>query len=917
MESRYQPKTTEQKWYNYWEESGFFHVEPDINKTPFCIVIPPPNVTGILHMGHALNNTIQDILIRWRRMQGDCSLWIPGTDHAGIATQNVVEREIAKEGLTRYDLGRESFIKKVWKWRDEYGSTIVKQLRKLGASCDWTRERFTMDEGLSEAVLEAFINLYKKGLIYRGNYIINWCPRCRTALSDEEVEYQEQDGFLYYLKYPLIDGEGKFVTVATTRPETMLGDVAVAVHPKDERYEFLKGKKIRLPIVNRELEIVRDEVVDLEFGTGAVKITPAHDAADFEIALRHNLKPIVIMDDAGKMNANAYQYEGMDRFKARKEIIKELEKQDLVEKIEPYINSVGHCYRCHTVIEPYISWQWFVKMKPLAGRAIEVVKDGKIKFFPSRWEKVYLHWMENIRDWCISRQIWWGHRMPVYYCKNCWAGDKEDNFEPQDINKLKGVFAAKEKPLSCPDCGGKDFVQDEDVLDTWFSSWLWPFSTMGWPNIVRGKEQEGKIQDISDLDYFYPTSTLVTAQEILFFWVARMIMAGLEFVNEIPFRDVYIHGTVRDDKGRKMSKSLGNAIDPLGIIDEYGADALRFSLISITSIGQDAFLSKDKFIFGRNFTNKIWNAARFLISNLDDSEGDFKIESHSVFDSWILSSLQGLVLKVNKALEDYNFNEAANLIYEFFWHKFCDWYIELKKKDLYSQDKNIKNSASVMLIFMLDNLLRLLHPFMPFITEDIWQRIKPYLSNAYKAMGLKFKDAESLMIAFWPQIPKIYKDTKSESTMDDIVEIIQTIRNIRSELNVPVSKKLEVILSSKKAELLNIIREKILYLAPLANISKLDTAEEEIERPNNSAFGIAGGVNIYLLLEGVIDLEKEKIRLEKKQEEMLTELEIVQKKLNNKDFVNKANENVVLKVRQKEGKLKSQIEDMTGIINNL
>jgi len=910
MESRYQPKATEQKWYDYWEERGFFHVEPDVNKAPFCIVIPPPNVTGILHMGHALNNTIQDILIRWRRMQGDCSLWIPGTDHAGIATQNVVEREIAQEGLTRYDLGRDDFVKRVWEWRDKYGSTIVRQLRKLGASCDWTRERFTMDAGLSEAVLEAFVRLYEKGLIYRGNYIINWCPRCRTALSDEEVEYQEQDGFLYYLKYPLIDGEGKFVTVATTRPETMLGDVAIAVHPKDKRYEFLEGKKIRLPIVNRELPIVRDEVVDLEFGTGAVKVTPAHDVADFEIALRHNLKPIVIMDDAGKMNANAYQYEGMDRFEVRKKIIKELEDHDLVEKIEPYVNSIGHCYRCHTIIEPYISWQWFVKMKPLAERAIEVVKDGKITFFPSRWGKVYLHWMENIRDWCISRQIWWGHRIPVYYCKNCWAGDKEDNFEPQDISKLKGVFVAKEKPSICPECGGKDFIQDEDVLDTWFSSWLWPFSTMGWP-------RSNSKSKITDLDYFYPTSTLVTAQEILFFWVARMIMAGLEFMNEIPFRDVYIHGTVRDDKGKKMSKSLGNAIDPLGIIEEYGADALRFSLISITSIGQDAFLSKDKFIFGRNFTNKIWNAARFLISNLDNLERGFKIESRSVFDNWILSSLQRVVLKVDKALKDYNFNEAANLIYEFFWHKFCDWYIELKKKDLYSQDKNIKNSASVTLIFVLDNLLRLLHPLMPFITEDIWQRIRPYLPNTYEAMGLKFQEAESLMLASWPQIPEMYKDTASESAMDDIIEIIQTIRNIRSELNVPVSEKLEIILSSKKAELLNIIREKILYLAPLANISKLNTVEEEIEKPDHSAFGIAGGVNLYLLLEGVIDLDKEKARLEKKRDKMLTELEIVQKKLDNKDFVSKANEDVVAKARKRKEKLESQIKDITGIINNL
>ncbi|HEO63929.1 MAG TPA: valine--tRNA ligase, partial [Candidatus Omnitrophica bacterium] len=699
MESRYNSKIVEGKWYKFWEESRFFYAAPDQTKKPYCIVIPPPNVTGILHMGHALNNTIQDILIRYKKMQGYCALWIPGTDHAGIATQNVVEKQLASEGIKRDDLGRSKFIERVWMWRKEYGSTIVKQLRRLGASCDWSRERFTMDEGLSEAVLEAFIRLYQKGLIYRGKYMINWCPRCKTALSDEEVDYKEQEGFLYYLKYP-VGREGKYVTVATTRPETMLGDVAVAVHPTDQRFEFFKDNKIILPLLNRELDLVRDEAVDPEFGTGAVKVTPAHDPNDFEIAARHGLKPIVVMDESGIMNENAAGYKGLDRFKARKKIIADLEREGLVEKIEPYLNAVGRCYRCDTVVEPYISLQWFVKMKPLAKEAINVVKKNKVNFHPVRWKKVYLYWMDNIRDWCISRQIWWGHRIPVYYCRSCYKIQTGDL--GQDVKKNKGIIVARKKPDLCPDCGSKDIYQDSDVLDTWFSSWLWPFSTMGWPEAARSKKlgvDSKKLKTINqeliaDLDYFYPTSTLVTAQEILFFWVARMIMAGLEFIGEVPFADVYIHGTVRDEKGRKMSKSLGNIIDPLEIIDEYGADALRFSLISITAIGQDVFLSKDKFVFGRNFTNKIWNAARFLLLNLREPGLKSKETEYSLFDKWILASLKDLSENVQKSLDSYNFNEAAYLLYEFFWHSFCDWYLELKKKDLYSNDEHIKSQAS-------------------------------------------------------------------------------------------------------------------------------------------------------------------------------------------------------------------------------
>ncbi len=918
MDSRYNSKEIEQRWYEFWENKGLFQASADENKKSYSIVIPPPNVTGILHMGHALNNTIQDILIRYKRMQGYASLWIPGTDHAGIATQNVVEKQLAKEDLSRDDLGRENFIERVWKWRKEYGSTIVRQLRRLGASCDWSKERFTMDEGLSDAVLEAFIRLYDKGLIYRGNYIINWCPRCKTALSDEEVEHQEQEGFLYYLKYPVLGEEGRFVTVATTRPETMLGDVAIAVHPSDERFEFLKSKKIILPILNRELEIVWDDIVDLEFGTGAVKVTPAHDENDFEIAIRHGLKPIVIMDEGGVMNENAAEYNGMDRFSAREKIIEDLEKQDLVEKIEPYVNSIGHCYRCDTVIEPYISWQWFVKMEPLAREAIKVVKNKEVNFFPPRWEKVYLHWMENIRDWCISRQIWWGHRIPVYYCKNCYKqAEISGSLDSKNSKSIKGLIVSRVKPNSCPDCGGGDIYQDEDVLDTWFSSWLWPFSTMGWPNTVKGKQKSGNNQALSDLDRFYPTSALVTAQEILFFWVARMIMAGLEFVGQIPFSDVYIHGTVRDEKGRKMSKSLGNVIDPLEIIDEYGADALRFSLISITAIGQDVFLSKDKFIFGRNFTNKIWNAARFIIMNVGDIKSGSRYKGESIFDRWILTKLQSLIQELNSSLDEYNFNEAAFLLYESFWHVFCDWYIELKKEDLYSDKEDVKNSAFLILIFVLDNLLRLLHPFMPFITEEIWQMLRPYLKDSYEFLGFNYNDTESLILNSWPDIPDEFKNKEVEIRMSSIIEIIQTVRNIRADLNVPSSEKIELILSSSDSELLNTFKDNISYLGPLAQISDLKIEREGIGRPACSAFGLAGGVNMYIPLEGVIDFEKEKERLLKKREKMIQDLDIAKNKLKNKDFVSKANESIVQKVKEKEQVLSLKITEISDIIESI
>ena len=643
LSKQYNPKDTEEKWYKIWEQNNLFSAKVSADKKPYCIVIPPPNVTGILHMGHALNNTIQDILIRYKRMHGFSSLWMPGTDHAGIATQNVVERSLAKEGLKRQDLGSEKFIAKVWEWKERNGATIITQLKKLGASCDWSRTRFTMDEAYSDSVAEAFVWLFKKKLIYQGFYIINWCPRCQTALSDEEASHIELEGNLYYLKYPLKDNPQDFISVATTRPETMLGDTAVAVNPKDKRYKEYIGKTLLLPLVNRQIKIIADSLVDMQFGTGAVKVTPAHDPNDYRLGKKHNLEFINVMTPDGKMNSSAGKFSGLDRFKAREAVLEELKVMGLLEKIQEHKLSVGHCYRCHTIVEPYLSKQWFVKMKPLAKPAIAAVKNNKIKFYPQRWTKVYLNWMENIQDWCISRQIWWGHRIPVYYCRSCQAK-----------NPAKGIIVSKSKPEKCPKCSSTDIFQEEDVLDTWFSSWLWPFATFYWP------------KESADLKYFYPTATLVTAPEIIFFWVARMIMAGLEFKKKIPFKDVYIHGTVRDIEGKKMSKSLGNVIDPLEVIAEYGTDALRFSLISITAQGQDVYLSKERFEQGRNFANKIWNASRFILMNLnsEDSNTDLcvfcKKEKLDILNRWILSRFYSTLKKAEEELAEYRSNEAAN-----------------------------------------------------------------------------------------------------------------------------------------------------------------------------------------------------------------------------------------------------------------
>ncbi len=893
LSTKYNPQEVEDKIYKFWEEQNLFSAKANPNKKPFCIVIPPPNITGILHMGHALNNTIQDCLIRYKRMQGFESLWMPGTDHAGIATQNVVERELAKEGKKRQDIGREEFLKRLWGWKEKYGNTIILQLKKLGCSCDWSRARFTMDEHYSEVVKDVFVRLYEKGLIYRGSYIINWCPRCQTALSDEEAQHKEIKGSLYYIKYPFKGqspaGTVPYIVVATTRPETMLGDTAVAVNPKDKRYKKFIGKTLILPIIGRELKIIADSMIDAKFGTGAVKVTPAHDPNDFEMATKHKLEFVNIMRPDGVLNENAAEFAGMDRFEAREAILEVLKEKKLLEKVEPHTHSVGHCYRCHTIVEPYLSKQWFVKMQPLAKPAIEVVKKGKIKFYPKRWTKVYLNWMENIRDWCISRQIWWGHRLPVYYCKKCQESGSSTSIEYPVSSIEEGIIVSKEKPEKCPACGSTDIYQDEDVLDTWFSSWLWPFATFYWP--IKNK----------DLEYFYPTSVLVTAPEIIFFWVARMIMAGLEFMQEIPFRDVYIHGTVRDETGAKMSKSLGNSVDPLDVINEYGTDALRFSIIAITATGTDLFLSKEKFELGRNFANKIWNASRFILMNFQEiPKADlcqiFEKEAVALPERWILSRLYSTLEQVNQSIKNYRFNEAANCLYEFFWHQFCDWYLEIIKERL--SDSN----SQIVSFKVLEKSLRLLHPFMPFITEEIWQRIAP--------------ETGSIMSQPLPHLQKQMIDKKIEQKMQVIINLITAIRNVRAEWNVDSFKRVEVILRVSDKITRELLEENKGFLASLCKIENL-TISQSAKRPPNSAGGVAGRVDFYLPLSKLIDIQKEKLRLntEIKNKELI--LKGVAGRLKNKDFLKKAPRPVVEKERNNLADLKIRIKRLKVAISEL
>ncbi|UCD55249.1 MAG: valine--tRNA ligase [Candidatus Omnitrophota bacterium] len=762
-------------------------------------------------MGHALNNTIQDIYIRFKKMQGFEALWMPGTDHAGIATQNVVEKKLASEGKNKESLGREGFLKEVWKWREEYGSTIINQLKRLGCSCDWTKTRFTMDKGLSDAVLEVFIRLYKKNLIYRGHYIINWCPRCKTALSDEEAQHRDVNGMLYHIKYP-VEGGGH-VVVATTRPETMLGDVAVCVNPKDKRYKHLKGKTAVLPILNRKLKIIFDKKVDPKFGTGILKVTPAHDPVDFELGNIHKLEPINMMNADGTINEAGGDFKGMDRLEAREAIIEELKERDLFVKSEPHKHAVGHCYRCHTMVEPRLSKQWFVKMKSLAKPALEAVKKGKIKFYPKRWTKVYINWMENIRDWCISRQIWWGHRIPVYYCRKCVQNDKIQNEE--------GIIVSRIKPDRCPHCGSTEIEQDPDVLDTWFSSWLWPFSTFGWP------------EKTEELKYFYPTNVLVTAQEIIFFWVARMIMAGMEFMKDIPFEDVYIHGTVRDDTGTKMSKSLGNIIDPIDVINQFGSDALRFSIISITAQGQDVFLSPEKFKVGRNFANKLWNASRFVMMNLKEESIKKDLcrapddPALTLADKWILSRFYEMLGDFTKSLTIYRINDAANRIYEFVWHEFCDWYLEIAKSTI------TQPHTQVTLYRILEKSLRVLHPIMPFITEDIWQRLP------------REHDADSIMITNLPRMQKEFISKKVDSEMKLLIDVIQAIRNLRATSHIKHDKQVDVFIKAKKKNIPSILNANITYINKLARVGNLN-ASTRMKKPPHSAVSIIDNMEIFI-----------------------------------------------------------------------
>ena len=916
---QYNPKETEDKWYRFWEENNLFSAKPNpalpgrqAGKKSFCIVIPPPNVTGILHMGHALNNTLQDILIRYHRMKGEESLWMPGTDHAGIATQNVVEKAIAQEGLKRQDLGRDKFIERVWLWREKYGSTIIRQLKKLGASCDWQRTRFTMDEEYSQAVIEVFVKLYEKGLIYRGSYIINWCPRCQTALSDEEAPHHELQGNLYYLKYPFKDNPDKFVAVATTRPETMLGDTAVAVNPKDKRYKKLIGKALILPLINREIKIIADSIVDMKFGTGAVKVTPAHDPNDYVLGKKHKLEFINIMHPDGRLNENAGNYQDMDRFEAREVILEDLKEKGLLEKTEPHALSAGHCYRCHTIIEPYLSKQWFVKMKPLSRPAIEVVKKGKIKFYPKRWAKVYLNWMENIQDWCISRQIWWGHRLPVYYCQNC---QRQEAVHSQELRvhskklratsyelRAKGIIVSRIKPDKCPVCGSADIYQDEDVLDTWFSSWLWPFATFYWP--FESQKSKVKSQKEEDLKYFYPTSVLVTAPEIIFFWVARMIMAGLEFMKGIPFKDVYIHGTVRDIEGKKMSKSLGNIIDPLEIINEYGADALRFSLTLQTTQGQDVFLSKERFEQGRNFANKIWNASRFILMNLEPANINFdlcaffKKEDLNIVNRWILSRFYSVLKEVNKNLDVYKFNEAANLLYAFFWHEFCDWYLELIKSD-------IKNQRNQLVMYkVLEKALRLMHPFMPFVTEEIWQRLQVTKSGG--------QAVTSIMVEPWPHTQEQLIDKKIENLMSMVFGVITTIRNMRSELEIPLQDKIEArICISNKAKRV-FLESTAPYIQDLAKLSNL-IIEGEYHRAPGEFVTVESDAHIIIPLSGALDVEKHKRKIEQKIQKAEIELKAKKQMLSNDNFLKRAPAEIVETEQAKLAELMDIVKKLKAI----
>jgi len=885
LPKQYNPKAVEDKWYSYWLKGKFFSPNMSDHRPFYSVVIPPPNVTDILHLGHGLNNTLQDILIRWKRMQGYETEWLPGIDHAGIATQVVIEKNLAKEGKTRQQIGREAFVKLAWEWKKKNGEAILNQLKKIGCSCDWDRTRFTMDEGLSRAVLEVFEHLYKKGLIYRGKYIISWCPRCLTSLSDDETERKEENGSLWYIKYKL-KGEDDYITVATTRPETMLGDTAVAVNPKDKRYKKLVGKFAILPILDRELPIIADDYVDPEFGTGAVKVTPAHDVNDFEVGIRHHLQRIVVIGPDGKMTQEAGKFTGMDRYKCRKALVAELKKKGLLEKIEPYKVPLSLCYRCGTTIEPYLSEQWFVKMKPLAEPAIQVVKSGKVKFYPEYWSKVYLNWMENIRDWCISRQLWWGHRIPVWYCLDC-----------------SKIIVAKTTPAECPKCKSKNLKRDEDVLDTWFSSWLWPFSTFGWPEKTK------------ELESFYPTKALFTASEIIFLWVARMVMAGLEFMGEVPFYDVYIHGTVRDANGVKMSKSLGNGIDPVEIIGKYGADSLRLSMILVTPEGQDPCISVNTFEIGRNFVNKLWNAFRFVWMNLENTQPEIgkaslpEKNSSRWEDRWILSRLNHTVNEVTRQMETYRFNSATKILYDFVWHDFCDWYLEMIKVVFRQSETEPEKSASTRktALFMLDHILKLLHPFIPFATEEIYHDLYSIKPDDFQ---------HSIMRSAWPESDPSLVNLELEKSMELVQEVVTSVRNIRSEMNIPPVKKLNVYLKVEKKDTQKLLEENKEHILTLGRIEKLEVGIKT-KKPRFSATAVAKDFEAYIPLEGLIDIDTERKKLEEEISRLKELLVGVDRKLANEDFLKKAPAPIVQKEKSKKEDYQKLIEKLEKNLEGL
>jgi valyl-tRNA synthetase len=892
LEKVYSPREVEAKWYERWEHAGYFHGTVNPHRTPYTIVIPPPNVTGVLHMGHMLNNVIQDALIRYKRMTGFEACWIPGTDHAGIATQHVVERSLAKEGKTRHDVGREEFIKRVWGWRAKYGGIIVRQLRMLGTSCDWEREKFTMDETLSAAVREVFVTLYEEGLIYRGKYIVNWCPKDHTAISDDEVNRTDQQGKLYYIRYPLPGGTPEFITVATTRPETLLGDTAVAVNPKDARYKALVGRKAVLPLTDREILIIADSFVDTEFGTGAVKVTPAHDPNDYWIGQRHNLPQINIFDGSAHLNENAPPaYRGMDRYVAREAVLRDLQAAGLLEKVVEHVNSIGRCYRCDTVIEPYLSEQWFVKMQPLAGPALEVVRTGKIRFFPDRWTKVYENWMTNIRDWCISRQLWWGHRIPVWYC----------NADKGRTPACERPIVSRTEPDRCPHCGSASLRQDEDVLDTWFSSWLWPFSVHDWPK----QKETGKA---ADLLYFYPTYTLVTAPEIIFFWVARMIMAGLKFgpsftgsplpEKNIPFRDVYFTSIVRDDQGRKMSKSLGNSPEPMDLIAEYGADAVRFSILYLAPLGQDIMYAKEKNEIGRNFANKVWNAGRFLLLNRDtlgtrDDARSSSLDNLDLADHWILSRLHSTLRDVQDAFASYEMNKVSKIVYDFVWHDFCDWYLEMIKSRLYGAGTS-ENKLALLerAIEVFDYALRLLHPLMPFLTEELWQRLQPRTSE------------QTIMRAQIPRAEENRIDTTVERQMAFVQNVIEAIRTVRGEMSIAPSKEVTLLIGTGNVHPESEIRRYEAYIQRLGRVGTISFIDAA-SRPRLAATAVVEGEELFIPLEGLIDLDVERARLQKEIERLEGMLGGIRTKLKNPSFIEKAPKEVIDRERDKEASVEA------------